>query len=142
MVPVAESGGYLYLVRFDQPTGTRLTATMWRLSLRDGRKEQIPGTVWGRYAMWNNRIVAVRLHDTDEGSSLVLIDPAANATEVLADIDAVASQPTVSPDGQWILFVATVPQRDLLRGPETVTARENFARWILDRPDPVTRCLK
>jgi Tol biopolymer transport system component len=114
MIAVAESEGYLYLARFEGPVGTVLTATMWRLSLRSGRKEQIPGRVWGRYAVWKGRIVAVRQHDNDEGSSIVLIDPGANRTEKLADVDAVASQPTVSPDGRWILFAATIPQRDLL----------------------------
>jgi hypothetical protein len=114
MIAVAESDGYLYLARFERPAGTGLTATMWRLLLRSGRKEQIPGRVWGRYAVWNHRIVAVQLHEGDEGSSLVLIDPSASRTQVLADVDAVASHPTVSPDGRWVLFAATVPQRDLL----------------------------
>ena len=87
---------------------------MWRLSLHDGRREQIPGKTAGRYAVWDSRIVAVQPHDNNEGSSLVVIDPAAHRRAVLAEIDAVVSQPTVSPDGRWVLFAAAVPQRDLL----------------------------
>jgi Tol biopolymer transport system component len=114
VIPVAESGTYLYLARFDRPGGTQLTATMWRLSLHDGLREQIPGKTAGRYAVWDSRIVAVQPHDNNEGSSLVVIDPAAHRRAVLAEIDAVVSQPTVSPDGRWVLFAAAVPQRDLL----------------------------
>lgn len=113
-IPVAQEPGYLYLARFAGITPQQLAMTMWRVSLTAGRKEQIPGEVWSRYAVWRGRIVAVEQHDGGSRSTLVLIDPGTHARRVLGELGPYALQPAVSPDGQWVLFTRIEAERDLL----------------------------
>jgi Tol biopolymer transport system component len=113
-IPVAEERGYLYLARFAGLTPQQFTMTMWRLSLRTGRKEQIPGEVWSRYAVWHGKIVALEQHDAASGSWLVLIDPDTGTKRVLDELGPFTLQPAVSPDGRWVLFTRIEAERDLL----------------------------
>ena len=114
LIPVAEDGGYLYLLRFNDASGRDLTATMSRLSLADGRKEELPGTSMGRYAMWNKKIVFVELHDGGASASLTLLDPGSRARRILGNVPPDASQPSVSPDGTRVLFTHVILERDLM----------------------------
>ena len=113
-IPVAEGLGYLYLARFEGLTPQQLTMTMWRLLLRTGQKEQIPGEVWSTYAVWHGKIVAVEQHDGGASSRLVLFDPDTRTRRVLGELGPFAIQPAVSPDGRWVLFTRIDLQRDLL----------------------------
>jgi Tol biopolymer transport system component len=88
----SQEGSYLYYVHDGDKT------SIWRLSLRDGREEQVlealdPG-MWGTWTINKNRLFDIFRMDLSTG-----------ATETLGRIQNVVNGGiSISPDGRWMTF--------------------------------------